>query len=309
MRDFSFLSLFCVLMERGIFCSNRLALERNKALLLDVFVVTLELHGIFSHESWEWKARGRSQAAFGFPPLLKGHLLVCFSFYGAYQAGLAQIVRAAKWLPHRLLPLQEVWGAFPPCSILSPLYYSSTEFSHGLLTCRVPKCFWVVSIRNSPAKMGVLSPSAQHCILFWKLTRSSWRWMLIFIHTGAWAPMHSPLSNNKVLLLMAIHGCDDPSPRPALSMTMWHHVWSLPQLGLWTPKSPSCAELTQGWANTFFFSLKHQEGHLPSVSKQGDVMWAWAVNQRPGFKLGFVRTTPLGGCGQTPASCVSHSPP
>lgn len=96
MRDFSLLSLFCVLMERGIFCSNRLALERNKALLLDVFVVTLELHGIFSHESWEWKARGRSRAAFGFPPLLKGHLLVCFSFYGAYQAGLAQIVRAAK---------------------------------------------------------------------------------------------------------------------------------------------------------------------------------------------------------------------
>lgn len=96
MRDFPLLSLLCVLMERGIFCSNRLALERNKALPLDVFVVTLELRGIFSHESWERKARGRSRAAFGFLPLLKGHLLVCFSFYGAYQAGLAHIVRAAK---------------------------------------------------------------------------------------------------------------------------------------------------------------------------------------------------------------------
>lgn len=80
-----------------MFCSNRLALERNKALPLDVFVVTLELRGIFSPESWEWKARGRSWAAFGSLPLSKGHLLVCFfSFYGVYQAGLAQIVRAAK---------------------------------------------------------------------------------------------------------------------------------------------------------------------------------------------------------------------
>lgn len=70
--------------------------RKKQGFAFGVLVVTLELRGIFSRESWEWKARGRSRAAFGFPPLLKGHLLVCFSFYGAYQAGLAQIVRAAK---------------------------------------------------------------------------------------------------------------------------------------------------------------------------------------------------------------------
>lgn len=77
MHDFHLISSLCVLMEIGIFCPNGLALERNKALALDASVVTLELCGIFFHESWEWKARGRSQAAFGLMPLLKGHLSVC----------------------------------------------------------------------------------------------------------------------------------------------------------------------------------------------------------------------------------------
>lgn len=41
------ISLPCVFMEIGIFDPNWLVLQRNKALVLDVSVVTLELHGFF----------------------------------------------------------------------------------------------------------------------------------------------------------------------------------------------------------------------------------------------------------------------
>lgn len=41
------ISLPCVFMEIGIFDPNWLVLQRNKALVLDVSVVTLELRGFF----------------------------------------------------------------------------------------------------------------------------------------------------------------------------------------------------------------------------------------------------------------------
>lgn len=71
MHAFHYISLLCVFVETGIFYPNWLTLQRNKALVLNGVAFS------FLRESWGWKARQRSQAAFEFLPLLKGHLLVC----------------------------------------------------------------------------------------------------------------------------------------------------------------------------------------------------------------------------------------
>lgn len=84
-------------MEIGIFCPNGLALERNKALALDASVVTLELCGILV---LGMEGQGKVSGSLWInAPLKRTSFSVSSSslpFYGACQAGLTQIVQAAK---------------------------------------------------------------------------------------------------------------------------------------------------------------------------------------------------------------------
>lgn len=142
MRDFCLLSLLCVLMERGIFCSNRLALERNKALPLDVSVVTLELCGIFSHEKMGMEGQGKVSGSLWISAPLKwtsfSVLLLLWCLPGRPGTdSLGCKVTPADFCPYRRSGVR----AFPPCRIPSLLYYNTTEFSNDLLTCRLSKCF------------------------------------------------------------------------------------------------------------------------------------------------------------------------